>query len=175
MRRPARSGGVEEGGSRAFDGCPECRDAALGAIVAALEYVVGVAAPDLLAEGPGPVRFAVRASVRLLDPAGVVLAEDTLHLEQVVERGDETATDEAAADETAAEEAAGATDLEDSAEDAATSCDHVPRLADFQTMLDRLELARAPRRATLEGRVDGRLFAVERLVGPFEIAVRAAG
>lgn len=146
-----------------FDGCPACVGAALEAAEQAGIYVLGRTAPGLASQTAGPLEMAYRMKVRLFDETGEELAADELEAEQTIEavRPDDESVEEVV--DTADEDEDGGTGGD--GEDHSTM-----RLDDFQTVLDRLELAPAGPRG-LSGIIAGRLFGFERSIGEFEIEV----
>lgn len=147
--------------ARTFDGCDACIDLALEATEQAVLYMLARAVPALEGEITGPTRYACRLAVRLCDEAGDELGRDEVETEQTV-----------AAVETV--EVGSPAGVPGDALEVARSEEPAPsstmRLDDFQTVLDRLELA--PVGASLDGIVEGQLFAFERLVGRFDIVVK---
>jgi hypothetical protein len=146
--------------ARAFDGCPGCIDAALEAIGQAGLYVLGRSAPDLMGGASGPLEMAYRLNVRLLDETGMELASDRLDAEQTIEAV------QPPDDFTLSEDEAELDEAEDDSAIDETSM----RLEDFQTILERVDLAPAGARS-VSGMIGGRLFGFERQVGLFEIEV----
>ena len=139
----------------AFDGCPSCVDAALEAVEQAGMYLLGRTAPGLATQTTGPLEMAYRMSVRLFDDSDEELATDEIEAEQAIEAV--SAYDESA--ETWAETA------QDDEESSSSM-----RLDDFQTVLDRLQLAPAGPHG-VSGTIAGRLFGFERSIGRFEIGI----
>jgi hypothetical protein len=150
----------------AFDGCPACVGAALEAVGQAGIYVLGRTAPDLVDQEGGPLDMTYRLKVRLYDDVGDELANDELSAEQTIEA---VGPDELPLDEDS--------DLGDPEDDGTGWYDHGTsssmRLDDFQTILDRLDLAAAGRHS-LTGFIAGRLFGYERSIGAFEIEIAPA-
>lgn len=150
----------------AFDGCPACVGAALEAVGQAGIYVLGRTASDLVDQDGGPLDLTYRMKVRLYDDVGDELANDELSAEQTIEAVD---PDDLPIDEDP--------DPDDVEDDGSGWYDHDTsssmRLDDFQTVLDRLELAAAGRHG-LTGLIAGRLFGYERSIGAFEIEVAPA-
>jgi hypothetical protein len=150
--------------AQAFDGCPACVDAALEAVEQAGIYVLGQAAPDLASQPAGPIEMAYRMKVKLVDEAGYEMAADELETEQTIEA--------------VPLEYGSVEDIDDPAGDLAEfgkgwyQHDTLSsmRLDDFQTSVDRLELAPAGRDG-ITGVMAGRLFGFERWIGGFEIAI----
>jgi hypothetical protein len=143
--------------ARAFDGCPACVGAALEAVGQAGLYVLGRTAPGLATQTAGPLERSYRIKLRLFDEAGAEYASDELEADQTIEavQPPDDFTDLA---EPGVEE-------EDSDEESASM-----RLDDFQTVIDRLELAPAGA-AGLCGVVAGRLYGFERSMGRFEMEI----
>ena len=139
----------------AFDGCPSCVDAALDAVEQAGMYLLGRTAPGLATQTTGPLEMAYRMRVRLFDDTDEELATDEIEAEQAIE----AVSDE---DESAEVWAETAQDDEESSSSM--------RLDDFQTVLDRLQLAPAGPRG-VSGTIAGRLFGFERSIGRFEIGI----
>jgi len=139
----------------AFDGCPSCVDAALEAVEQAGMYLLGRTAPGLATQTAGPLEMAYRMRVRLFDDTDEELATDEIEAEQAIE----AVSDD---DEWAEVWAETAQDDEESSSSM--------RLDDFQTVLDRLQLAPAGPRG-LSGTIAGRRFGFERSIGRFEIGI----
>ena len=143
---------------RSFDDCPACRDAALDAIVQAGLYVLARAAPGLLESTSGPVSLAYGLRVRLTDEDGAELARDEIEAEQSIQAVPVPSDDDLSGDLAPEEEQAS---------------DEGMRLEDFQTTLDRLELA-PDGPGCFKGVMAGSLFGFERRIGQFEIVVGPA-
>jgi hypothetical protein len=141
--------------ARAFDGCPACVGAALGAVGQAGLYVLGRTVPGLSYQTEGPLRMAYRMTVELIDESGEPYACDELEADQTIQAV-QPVDDFTIAAEPVDEE----TDL-----DSATM-----RLEDFQTVIDRLELAPAGARG-VNGVIAGQLYGFEKSMGRFEIEV----
>jgi hypothetical protein len=141
-----------------FDGCPSCVDAALAATGQAAAYVLGRTAPGLSSQSNGPVDVSYVLRVRLLSDLGELIGADELEVAQTVEA---VAVDDFSGPSL------------DSWDDAVEAEDTSMRLEDFQTIVDRLELAPAGRRG-LCGSIGGALYAFERLVGRFDVEVSPA-
>ena len=139
----------------AFDGCPSCVDAALEAVEQAGMYLLGRTAPGLATQTAGPLEMAYRMRVRLFDDTDEELATDEIEAEQAIE----AVSDD---DEWAEVWAETAQDDEESSSSM--------RLDDFQTVLDRLQLAPAGPHG-VSGTIAGRLFGFERSIGRFEIGI----
>jgi len=139
----------------AFDGCPSCVDAALDAVEQAGMYLLGRTAPGLATQTTGPLEMAYRMRVRLFDDTDEELATDEIEAEQAIE----AVSDD---DEWAEVWAETAQDDEESSSSM--------RLDDFQTVLDRLQLAPAGPHG-VSGTIAGRLFGFERSIGRFEIGI----
>jgi hypothetical protein len=146
--------------ARAFDGCPGCVGAALEAIGQAGLYVLGRSVPDLMGGSNGPLEMAYRLNVRLLDEMGMEVASDRLDAEQTIEAV------EPPDDFTLSEDEADLDETDDDSPIERTSM----RLEDFQTVLERVELAPAGARSAA-GVIAGRVFGFERQIGLFEIEV----
>lgn len=140
-----------------FDACPACADAAAAGIVAAVVYLLATAAPDALANevdpDAGSLHAAEAARIRLADQDGREIVDDELSISQTINVVDEPETGPEAA----------------AARPATTG--HVPQLEDFQTVVDRLQLHPLPHGGGLGGRIEGRLFARDRLVGRFQVEI----
>lgn len=145
-----------------FDGCPACADAALEATEQAAMYILGRAAVGLSDQGGPDIRMSYTLNVRLMDDDGVTIASDEVSAEQSIGTvpEEDDLTSEPDEDEGA--------DLEDGEHETSM------RLEDFQTVMDRLELAPLGRRG-LCGKIGGRLYGFERSIGRFEVDVAPAG
>ena len=162
MTVPCRSYSDQE-----FDNCQACLDAALDAVAQAAIYVVGHAAPSLTSQNPvfNPIEMAYRLKVRLFDDADRQLAEDEFDTDQTVAA--------VAADDEWTTEAADTAANEDALDGRPLGS---MRLDDFQTLLDRIELAPAGMLGAAgttgaSGGIDGRLFGFERPICRFEVEV----
>jgi hypothetical protein len=147
-----------------FDGCPACVGAALDAIVQAGMFTLGRTAPGMTSQVEGPLEMEYSLRVRLTDELGGEIGADEIAAEQTVSAvgiGGEQDGDPADATDEAEEEEA-------DAEHGASM-----QLEDFQTVLDRLELAPAGSRG-LCGLIAGHLYGFDRLIGLFEIQVAPA-
>lgn len=147
-----------------FDGCPACVGAALDAIVQAGMYTLGRTAPGMTSQIEGPLEMAYTLKVKLVDELGREIGADEIDAEQTVSAigiggeldGDDLGTTDE--DEENGEEA----------EHGATM-----RLDDFQTVLDRIELAPAGSQG-LCGLIAGHIYGFDQLIGVFEIQVAPA-
>jgi hypothetical protein len=156
MTAPCRSNSY-----RSFDGCPACRDAAIDAIAQAGLYVLGRTAPDVVEGSFGEaVELAYDLRISLLDEDGRQIASDELEAEQTVEAV--VADDEDELLDEIATEGAGVDEPSEGM-----------RLEDFQTVLDRIELA-PEGQGCVRGRIAGSLFGFERRIGSFDIEVGPA-
>ncbi|MGZ6265300.1 MAG: hypothetical protein ACXWN4_00145 [Candidatus Limnocylindrales bacterium] len=147
-----------------FDGCPACVGAVLDAIVQAGMFTLGRTAPGMAEQVEGPLDMEYALRVRLTDELGGELGTDEIEAEQTVsaigiggeeDGGTVAETDEADEDEFETEHGASM------------------RLEDFQTVLDRLELAPAGRHGQC-GVIAGHLYGFDQLIGRFEIQVAPA-
>jgi hypothetical protein len=146
-----------------FDGCAACVDAALDAVVQAGMYTLGRTAPSVAGQADGPLELAYIMRVKLADELGERLGSDEVAVEQTIsmaadDEWDETAGEAPGGDEAAEEDDGGHASM---------------RLQDFQTLLDRLELAPMGRQG-LCGTITGRLFGFDRSIGLFQIEVSPA-
>jgi len=109
-----------------------------------------------------PIEVAYVLSVRLVDDDGQAIARDKIRTEQTISA-------------VPAEDDLLTIDTEDGGADAeADDFDEGSmRLEDFQTVIDRLELAPLGRRG-LCGTIAGRLYGFERSIGRFEVDVAPA-
>ena len=147
-----------------FDGCPGCVDAALEAVTQAGMYLVGRSAPNFVGSVDGSVEMTYTMRVRLYDENGVQMATDDYEAEQLIKAvGDGDVSDEELFDVVA--------EADNGVEEYGDHWTSM-RLDDFQTVLDRLELAPSGTRG-LSGVIAGRLFGYERSIGGFEIGVAA--
>ena len=146
-----------------FDGCPVCAGAALDAVVQAGMFTLGRTAPGMADQAEGPLEMEYSLSVRLTDESGSELGADDIVAEQTFSAigiGGELDGD--------------GIDATDEYEDEDETEHGVSmRLDDFQTILDRLELAPAGPRG-LSGLISGHLYGFDRLIGLFEIQVAPA-
>lgn len=147
-----------------FDGCPACVDAALDAVVQAGMYTLGRTAPSLAGPVEGPLGMAYVLRVKLVGEMGEQIGADEVTAEQTISAvplDDEWGeiADEAVGEDEAEEDDAG---------------DHASmQLQDFQTVLDRLEVAPMGKQG-LCGTISGRLFGFDRSIGLFRIEVTPA-
>lgn len=148
-----------------FDGCPACVGAALDATVQAGIYTLGRTAPGMTSQIEGTVEMVYALGVKLRDELGNEIGSDQIAAEQTVSAvgigGD---WDEGPVDTT-----------DDAEESTAEAAEHGTsmRLEDFQTVLDRLELAPAGPHGQC-GVIAGHLYGFDRLIGLFEIQVAPA-
>ncbi len=154
----------------AFDGCTACVDAALDAVAQAVVYVLGRATPDLMAPPQGPVSLDYRMRVRIYGDEDQEIGSDDLTVQQSIEAVPSDAEESEFKIEPAETEAESGAE----ADGAAPGEQRPPstmRLEDFQTVVDRLELA--PEGAhCLRGLVAGTLFGYERSIGRFEALIQ---
>jgi hypothetical protein len=141
-----------------FDGCEACVDAALDATGQAAIYILGRAAPDLANQFDGPVDMSYVLRVMLVDDLGQRLGSDELMVDQTISAVG--VDDPETSRQTAGE------DSDDEASETATSM----RLEDFQTVLDRVELAPAGTHG-LCGSIAGHLYGYDRPIGVFWVEV----
>ena len=142
--------------AQVFDACPACVRAALGAVSRAGICALGRAAPEIAGLAVAPLEMSYRLRIRIRDSAGNQLAVDELEVSQTVEMVDG---------------AGGPDDVSgENAPDPAEPTRNSMRLEDFQTVFDRLELARAGK-ASVDGVITGELLGFDRLIGRFEILV----
>lgn len=169
--------------AHAFDGCQGCSSVALEAVVQSALYVLASAAPALVGEPGVALEMHYRLAVRLASEERTML-EDEIEASQTISLEDDEGAGEG--EERTAEDAAVGVGSE--AIHAASSMgtgdrrsgspptindDAGLRLEDCQGLIDRLELAASG--CGVEGAIDGRLFARERLACSFEIAVLPGG
>lgn len=149
-----------------FDGCPACVGAALDAIVQAGMYTLGRTAPGMTNQTEGPLEMVYTLKVKVIDESGEEIGADEIAAEQTVSAigiggeldGDGIDTTDEDVDEENGEETEHGASM---------------RLEDFQTVLDRLELAPAGSQG-LRGLIAGRIYGFDRLIGLFEIQVAPA-
>jgi hypothetical protein len=147
-----------------FDGCPACVGAALDAIVQAGMYTLGRTAPGMARQIEGPLEMAYTLKVKLVDELGQEIGADEIAAEQTVSAigiGGELDGD--------------GIDTTDEDEENGEPTEHGAsmRLEDFQTVLDRLELAPAGSQG-LCGLIAGHIYGFDHLIGLFEIQVAPA-
>ena len=149
-----------------FDGCPACIGAALDAIVQAGMYTLGRTVPGMTNQSEGPLEMAYTLTVKVVDESGQEIGADEIAAEQTISAigiggeldGDGIDTTDEDVDEENADETEHGASM---------------RLEDFQTVLDRLELAPAGSRG-VHGIIAGRIYGFDRLIGLFEIGVAPA-
>jgi hypothetical protein len=142
-----------------FDGCEACVDAALDATGQAAVYILGRAAPDMSNQFDGPVDMSYVLRIMLVDDMGKRLGSDEITVDQTISAvaGDDSLeTDPQTTGQESDDEASGS----------ATSM----QLEDFQTVVDRLELAPAGAHG-LCGSIAGHLYGYDRPIGVFWVEV----
>ena len=157
MTVPCRSYSAQE-----FDGCPACGDAALEAVAQAGLYVLGRTAAGFVGGAADTIEMAYRMRVRLYDESGAEMAADELEAEQTIRAVPDSAEESDVRLRRLEPEAWSDPDDEE--------LESTMRLDDFQTVLDRVELAPAGT-CCLAGVIAGNLLGFERLIGSFEIRV----
>jgi hypothetical protein len=165
------------GGTGAFDGCPACLQAAEDAIVESVLYLLASAAPTVLErpEEPAPIEYGATVALRLRDADGRTLLSDELEVHQLVEETLEDVSPEGLAGGPRTGRPARANTLFGAA-GARARAGHELRLDDLQVVVDRLELTAAGGTPPgVAGRIEGKLFAFERLVGAFQIDLDRSG
>jgi hypothetical protein len=140
--------------AQSFDGCPACIDSALEAVTQASVYLLGRSGPDLSPRSEERVDMAYILGVSLCDDNGLEMGSDEIEVDQTISAV--TADDEG---------------VEDGADGDEPSS---MRLEDFQTVIDKLELAPAGT-ASLSGVIVGRLYAYDHSIGLFEVTVAPKG
>jgi hypothetical protein len=144
-----------------FDGCPACLDAALDAVAQAGLYVLGQTAPQILGRFDGLIDVGYGLQIRLFAADGTALASDALEIEQLIR-----ATVVEADDDPVPEDGPASSSPED--EDRPGM-----KLEDFQTVLDRIELAPG-KPGCVQGTLAGLLLGFDRQIGRFDILVAPA-
>ena len=139
--------------AQSFDGCPACVDSALEAVTQASVYLLGRAGSGLAPQGGHQVDISHILAVSLCDDDGRDIGSDEIEVDQAIS-------------EVQVDEAANAFGPGDEFEGQESSM----RLEDFQTVIDKLELA-ADGAGTLSGVIVGRLYAYNLSIGRFEVAV----
>ncbi len=143
--------------AQSFDGCPACVDSALEAVTQASMYLLGRSGPGLAPHGEDAVEVTYTLAVSLCDDDGREIGSDEIEVDQTISA---VMTD----DEDDRADVVGDVDLEASS----------MRLEDFQTVVDKLELAPAGT-GSLSGVIVGRLYAYDHSIGLFEVAVAPRG
>lgn len=139
--------------AQSFDGCPACVDSALEAVAQASMYLLGRSGPGLAPHSEDAVEVAYIMGVSLCDDDGREIGSDEIEVDQTI--------------------SAVMTDDEDDKADVVDDVDLEPssmRLEDFQTVIDKLELAPAGT-GSLSGLIVGRVYAFERSIGLFEVKI----
>ncbi len=139
--------------TQSFDGCPACVDSALEAVAQASMYLLGRSGPGLAPHSEDAVEVTYIMGVSLCDDDGREIGSDEIEVDQTI--------------------SAVMTDDEDDKADVVDDVDHEPssmRLEDFQTVIDKLELAPAGT-GSLSGLIVGRVYAFERSIGLFEVKI----
>jgi len=139
--------------AQSFDGCPACVDSALEAVAQASMYLLGRSGPGLAPHSDDAVEVTYIMGVSLCDDDGREIGSDEIEVDQTI--------------------SAVMTDDEDDKADVVDDVDHEPssmRLEDFQTVIDKLELAPAGT-GSLSGLIVGRVYAFERSIGLFEVKI----
>jgi hypothetical protein len=140
--------------AQSFDGCPACVDSALEAVTQASLYLLGRSGPGLVPQSEDPVEVAYILTLSLCDDDGREIGSDEIEVDQTISA---VVTDDEAGE--------------------AGEADHEPssmRLEDFQTVIDKLELAPAGT-GSLSGMIVGRLYAYDHSIGLFEVTVAPKG
>jgi hypothetical protein len=143
--------------AQSFDGCPACVDSALDAVTQASVYLLGRAGSGLAPQSGHPVEISHILAVSLCDDNGREIGSDEIEVDQAIS---EVQVDDA-------DNASGPGDEFEGQESSM-------RLEDFQTVIDKLELA-ADGAGTLSGVIVGRLYAYNLSIGLFEVAVAPRG
>jgi hypothetical protein len=139
--------------AQSFDGCPACVDSALEAVAQASMYLLGRSGPGLAPHSEDAVEVTYIMGVSLCDDDGREIGSDEIEVDQTI--------------------SAVMTDDKDDKADVVDDVDHEPRsmrLEDFQTVIDKLELAPAGT-GSLSGLIVGRVYAFERSIGLFEVKI----
>lgn len=139
--------------AQSFDGCPACVDSALEAVAQASMYLLGRSGPGLAPHSEDAVEVTYIMGVSLCDDDGREIGSDEIEVDQTI--------------------SAVMTDDEDDKADVVDDVDREPssmRLEDFQTVIDKLELAPAGT-GSLSGLIVGRVYAFERSIGLFEVKI----
>lgn len=139
--------------AQSFDGCPACVDSALDAVTQASAYLLGRSGPGFAPQAEHLVDMAYLLAVSLCDDDGREIGADDIEIDQTISRV-ETGADSDEIDDI------------DGGDGERSSM----RLEDFQTVIDKLELAPAGT-GSLSGVIIGRLYAFERSIGLFEVKV----
>lgn len=147
----------------AFDGCAACVDAALDAVAQAVVYVLGRAVPELLPSREGRIGFEYNLRVRVFGEDEREIGADDLTVEQSIEAVPSDTEPPEYSIQPAEVEDDGAAEKPDAA--------GTMRLEDFQTVVDRLELAPEGEHC-IRGQVAGSLFGYERTIGRFEALIQ---
>jgi hypothetical protein len=139
--------------AQSFDGCPACVDSALEAVTQASMYLLGRAGQDISPTEDGQVSMAYTLGLSLCDDDGHEMGSDVIDVDQTVS-------------------AVQSDDEVDDANEVHPDDDERSsmRLEDFQTAIDKLQLSPAGR-GGLSGVIVGRLYAYDRSIGLFEVAV----
>lgn len=142
--------------AQSFDGCPACVDSALEAVAQASMYLLGRSGPGLAPHSEDAVEVTYIMGVSLCDDDGREIGSDEIEVDQTI--------------------SAVMTDDEDDKADVVDDVDggdgerSSMRLEDFQTVIDKLELAPAGT-GSLSGLIVGRVYAFERSIGLFEVKI----
>ena len=139
--------------AQSFDGCPACVDSALEAVAQASMYLLGRSGPGLAPHSEDAVEVTYIMGVSLCDDDGREIGSDEIEVDQTI--------------------SAVMTDDKDDKADVVDDVDLEPssmRLEDFQTVIDKLELAPAGT-GSLSGLIVGRVYAFERSIGLFEVKI----
>ena len=139
--------------AQTFDGCPACVDSALEAVTQASVYLLGRAGSGLAPQGGHQVETSHILAVSLCDDHGREIGSDEIEVDQAIS-------------EVPVAEADGAAGEGDEFEGQKSSM----RLEDFQTVIDKLELA-ADGAGTFSGAIVGRLYAYNLSIGLLEVMV----
>ena len=139
--------------AESFDGCPACVDSALDAVAQASAYLLGRSGPGFAPQVGRPLEMASILAVSLCDDHGREIGSDEIEVDQTI--SEVQATD--------ADDAAGQGDEFEGQESSM-------RLEDFQTVIDKLELA-ADGAGSMSGVIVGRLYAYNLSIGLFEVMV----
>jgi len=139
--------------AESFDGCPACVDSALDAVVQASAYLLGRSGPGFAPQCGRPVEIASILAVTLRDDDGGEIGSDEVEVDQTISEVQVAEADDASGpgDEFEGQESS-------------------MRLEDFQTVIDKLELA-TDGVGNSSGVIVGRLYAYNLSIGPFEVMV----
>lgn len=139
--------------AESFDGCPACVDSALDAVTQASAYLLGRSGSGLAPQSGHPVETSHILAVTLCDDDGREIGSDEIEVDQTIS-------------EVQADDADNASGPGDEFEGQESSM----RLEDFQTVVDKLELA-TDGVGSLSGVIVGRLYAYNLSIGLFEVMV----